>query len=147
MTTEPLLIEFRVGCSPEHAFDTWCRRTSMWWPKRHSRSGDPNLEVTIEGRVGGRIYERTASGDEHDWGEITAWEPPHRLGYLWHIYGTRDEATDVDIRFLPSGDETVVRITHGGWERLGTRGEGLRERNRRGWAGLLPSFEAACEAA
>lgn len=25
----------------------------------------------MQGRVGGRIYERTAEGVEHDWGEVT----------------------------------------------------------------------------
>ena len=34
--TEP--IEFEVACSPEHAFDTWANRTSMWWPISHSVS-------------------------------------------------------------------------------------------------------------
>ena len=59
-----------------------CRR---WWPKGHSASGDPDAVVTLEPRLGGRIFERTPDGAEIDWGEITAWDPPHRLGYLWHI--------------------------------------------------------------
>ena len=29
---EPLVLEFTVGCPPEHAFAVWAERTSLWWP-------------------------------------------------------------------------------------------------------------------
>ena len=50
MTVEPLELAFTVACSPEHAFDTWANRTSLWCPHGHSVSGDPDLTVTIEPR-------------------------------------------------------------------------------------------------
>jgi predicted lipoprotein with Yx(FWY)xxD motif len=43
-----LEVEFTVACSPEHAFDVWARKTSLWWPRAHSRSGDPGLTVAFE---------------------------------------------------------------------------------------------------
>lgn len=141
--TEPLEIEFQVDCSVEHAFDMWARKTTLWWPKGHSRSGNPEL-VTIEGRVGGRIFERSPDGEEHDWGEVTEWDAPHRLSYLWHIYGDRADATQVEVTFRPQGDGTSVQIVHSGWDRLGDKGRDLRERNRAGWDGLLTGFSAAC---
>src|SRR4029450_2723943 len=52
--TQPIEIEFEVACSPEHAFDTWANRTSMWWPPSHSMSSAPGLVVTFEPRPGGR---------------------------------------------------------------------------------------------
>jgi hypothetical protein len=63
---EPLRLAFTVGCPPEHAFATWAERTSLWWPTGHSVSADPELTVTFEPRPGGRIFERTPAGDEHD---------------------------------------------------------------------------------
>jgi len=39
-----------------------------------------------------------------------------------------------------------VTIVHRGWERLGARAPERRERNRRGWDGLVPHFRAACAA-
>ena len=57
----------------------------------------------LESGVGGRIYERTADGVEHDWGVVTVWDPPKRLAYLWHLGRDRSEATDVDIRFVARG--------------------------------------------
>jgi uncharacterized protein YndB with AHSA1/START domain len=140
---EPLQLEFTVARSPEDAFRVWAARTSLWWPADHTVSGEPDLTVTIEPRVGGRIYERTAAGVEHDWGEVLIWEPPHRLRYLWHLAADRSDATEVDIRFRGGPGATSVVIVHRGWERLGARGPQWRERNRRGWETLLPHYRGA----
>ncbi len=141
--TEPLSISFTVRCSVEHAFDVWARRIGLWWPRGHSVSGDPALAVVLEPRVGGRIYERTGSGVEHEWGSITAWDPPHRITYLWHLRADRADATEVTVTFAPGGESTIVTIVHAGWEHLGARGPEWREANRRGWAGLLPHYRRA----
>lgn len=140
----PLELTFTVACAPAHAFVIWTAKTSLWWPAGHSVSADPDLEVTFEPWQGGRIFERTSAGVEHDWGEILDWEPPHRLRYLWHIRRDRSDATEVEISFTAHDDGTVVTIVHRGWERLGTAGPQWRDRNRQGWAGLLPHFEQAC---
>ena len=92
----------------------------------------PDLQVVLEGAVGGRIFERTADGTEHDWGEVTAWEPPTRLAYRWHLGADPGDATEVEIRFVPTGAGR-----HPGRDRapgLGAArpgGEEWRERNRR----------------
>jgi uncharacterized protein YndB with AHSA1/START domain len=142
--TDPLELSFTVACSPAHAFSTWAERASAWWPRGHSVSHDPALAVTFEPRVGGRIFERTGAGEEHDWGEVLAWEPPHRLAYLWHLAQDRADATEVDVAFAGEPDGTTrVTIVHRGWERLGARGDALRERNQHGWGGLIPHYRAA----
>lgn len=104
---DPIRIEFDVACTPEHAFDTWTTRIGDWWPSSHSVSGLPEIEVVLEGWAGGRIFERAPGGAEHDWGEITLWEPPARLGYLWHLRSDRVAATDVEIRFVARDDSTT----------------------------------------
>jgi uncharacterized protein YndB with AHSA1/START domain len=142
--TEPLVHAFTVACPPEHAFEVWAVRTSLWWPPSHSVSGTPE-SVVFEPHAGGRIFEREPGGVEHDWGEVLAWEPPARLAYSWHLRQDRADATEVEVTFAASGAGTAVRIEHRGWERLGDRGPALRERNVRGWAGLLPRFAAACD--
>jgi uncharacterized protein YndB with AHSA1/START domain len=140
---DPIQIEFEVACSPEHAFDTWANRTSMWWPRSHSISAVRGLMVTFESRAGGRIYERTPDGAEHDWGEVLAWEPPRRLAYLWHLGTDRSRATEVEISFAGDAAATTVTIIHRGWERLGAEGEPWRRRNLQGWSGVLPVYRRA----
>ncbi len=144
--SEPLKLSFDVACSPEHAFMVWTSRISAWWPSDHTVSGQSDLEIVLESGVGGRIYERTPEGVEHDWGEVTIWEPPSRLAYQWHLCQNRADATEVEIRFIAQGvAATRVEIEHRGWERLGAAGEERRARNRGGWEALLPHFRAAIE--
>jgi hypothetical protein len=140
---EPIRLSFDVACPADHAFEVWTARIGTWWPADHTASGEADTRVVLEGRPGGRIFERTATGVEHDWGQVTIWEPPSRLGYLWHLRRDRADATEVEIRFVARDtDTTRVEIEHRGWERLGTGGEEWRDRNYGGWSTLLPHFVA-----
>jgi uncharacterized protein YndB with AHSA1/START domain len=141
---EPIRLAFEVACPLERAFEVWTGDIDRWWPADHTVTGADDLLVILEPRRGGRIFERTPGGIEHDWGEVTIWEPPTRLGYLWHLRRDRADATEVEIRFVPAGAAaTRVEIEHRNWERLGAAGETWRDRNRDGWATLLPHYVAA----
>jgi hypothetical protein len=139
-----LKMSFEVACPAEHAFRTWTSGIGTWWPSDHTVTGGPGLEIIMQGRVGGRIYERTADGAEHDWGEVTVWGPPEQLAYLWYLRQGRADASEVAVRFVAQGATvTRVEIEHRGWERLGAAGEERRARNLAGWEALLPHFQAA----
>jgi uncharacterized protein YndB with AHSA1/START domain len=143
--TEPLQIAFEVRCVSDHAFEVWTTRIATWWPADHSVSGNPET-IVLEPRVGGRMYERSPDGTEHDWGEITLWEPPRGFAYRWHLGRDRDAATDVQIRFEELGPATTrILIEHHGWDHLGVDAENWRDRNRVGWETLLPHFRTAIE--
>jgi hypothetical protein len=142
---EPLRMAFEVECPPAHAFDLWTQRASSWWPVQHTVTAQPGVKVVFEARVGGRVFERTPAGQEVEWGQITVWEPPRRLGYLWHIRADRADATEVEIRFEEQGGaRTRVEIEHRGWERLGSRGPRWRTVNQAGWNGVLPDYVRVC---
>jgi hypothetical protein len=142
--TEPLRVRVDLDCPAAHAFDTWTARLGSWWPRGHTVSGDPAADVVLEPFVGGRILERTPDGRETPWGEVTAWEPPRRLAYLWHLRRDRADATDVELVFTAIDDRTCrLDITHTGWERLGAEAETWRDANRGGWSGLIPHFVTA----
>ena len=147
--SEPLRVSFDVACSIDHAFSVWTQGIATWWPRDHTVTNRPDVSVVLEGRLGGRIYERAPDGTEHDWGEVTVWNPPQRLGYLWHLGQQRETATEVDIRFRAAGrDATRIEIEHTGWERLGAREEALRQQNRVGWDSVLLRYvEALTEGA
>jgi uncharacterized protein YndB with AHSA1/START domain len=141
--TAPLLISFDVDCSADHAFTVWTSKIGTWWPSDHTVSGDPE-EIVLEGYPGGRIYERTSTGERHEWGEVTTWEPPRRLSYLWHIGRARETATEVEISFTDEGAaRTRIDIAHSGWDEAGEDAEARRDQNRRGWDALVPHFVAA----
>jgi hypothetical protein len=143
--SDPLRIGFEVACSIHHAYVTWTERMSTWWPADHTVSGAPTA-VVLEGRVGGRIYERTEQGEEHDWGVVTGWRPPEQLSYRWHLGVGPEGATDVEVRFTGLDDNrTRVEIEQSGWEPLGAAGPELRRRNQVGWESLVPHALAAME--
>ena len=145
---EPIRLDFEVACPPDRAFAVWTEEIDRWWPADHTVSGTDDLTVVLEPRAGGRIFERTPGGLEHDWGEVTIWEPPSRLGYLWHLRRDRADATQVEVRFEAVADgRTRVAIEHRGWDALGADGEAWRDRNQGGWATLLPWFVERAEAA
>ena len=142
---EPLELSVVVQCDAAHAFAVFTASTSLWWPVSHSVSRQPGLAVTFEPRTGGRIFECSPDGTEFDWGEITMWDSPKRLAYLWHLGVDRSLATQVRVEFVPlTADSTRVEITHSGWDSLGDLGPPRRDRNQRGWDGVLPHFVAAC---
>jgi hypothetical protein len=144
--TEPLTITFDVACSIDHAFDLWTSRIDTWWPANHTVTAEPDLTVILQGEVGGRIFERTSAGAEHEWGRITVWDPPARLSYTWHLRADLAEATEVDIRFHRIGArETRVDIEHRGWDRLGVAGPERRAGNHLGWAGIIPHYLRAVD--
>lgn len=142
---EPLRLSFDVACSVEHAFATWTSGIDRWWPADHTGSGRADATVILEPWLGGRIYERALDGQETDWGQVTVWSPPDRLGYSWHLRRSRADATDVEIRFVALGAGTRVEIEHTGWERLGAAGPEWRNRNQGGWESLVPHFRAAID--
>ena len=146
MSEDPLRMSFDVDCSVEHAFEVWTSGIGTWWPPDHTASGRAQL-VVLESGVGGRIYERSPDGVEHDWGTVTVWDPPAQVSYLWHLGRDPAHAGEVDVRFQARADGvTEVEIEHRGWQRLGDSGDAAlawRRRNLDGWQTVTPHFRAA----
>ena len=140
------MLAFEVACDAEHAFRMWTEHASTWWPAAHTVSHERGVDIVFEPRVGGRIFERTTANLEYEWGSVTAWEPPHRLAYRWHIASDPSNATDVEVRFAPvDASATRVTVRHAGWERLGPeQGRQWRNINQGGWDGVVPEYVAAC---
>ncbi|MBA2555086.1 MAG: SRPBCC domain-containing protein [Geodermatophilaceae bacterium] len=145
--TPALRMRLDVACSADHAFHTWTSRIAMWWPAAHTTTGEEYLDVVIEPCVGGRIYERTRSGREVDWGRVVRWDPPRRFAFRWHLGTDASNATDVELTFVPAGpDATTVDLVHTGWDRLGAAGPVRREGNNAGWTAVFRHFVRAIDA-
>jgi uncharacterized protein YndB with AHSA1/START domain len=144
---EPIVVEFDVDCSPEHAFRMWTERTALWWPASHTVTGSSDLEVVFEPRSGGRIYERGPDGSEHEWGEVRVWDPPNRVEYLWHLFFDRSEGTDITLTFEPVERGTRVRLHQDGFDRLPDDvGRPRRDRTQGAWAEITMLYRDALPA-
>jgi len=106
-TQEPIRQSVHVDCPVEDAFRLFTEFFGDWWPA--------GGEHEIEPWTNGKIIERTASGEEREWGTITAWEPPDRLAFTWHPGADADRAGTVEVEFAVEADGTRVTVTHSDW--------------------------------
>jgi uncharacterized protein YndB with AHSA1/START domain len=141
-TTEPVQVAIEVRRGIEEAFRVFTTEIAAWWPVAgHSVEPDRVEAVVLEGRPGGRLYERWHDGGEADWGRVVAWEPPQRLVLSWKPNPERTAATEVEVRFVAvEPDHTRVELEHRGWERLGDLGPEARASYDGGWPGVLDSY-------
>jgi hypothetical protein len=77
--------------------------------------GGKNAKVFLEGRVGGRFYERRADGTEYQIGEVTSYQPPSLVTFTWRA-PSWDVTTQVELRFSAEAGGTRVELEHSGWE-------------------------------
>jgi uncharacterized protein YndB with AHSA1/START domain len=142
-TTEALAAirkTLRVDASPETAFETFTRQMGEWWPGGAHSVFEDRVAVVVEEEAGGRIYERSADGEEADWADVLVWEPPHRLVLRWRVNPKRGP-TEIEVRFVPDDGRTRVELEHRGWDRAGDA-EG-RAMYDSGWDTVLGGYTAA----
>ena len=135
-----------VSVPVERAFEVFTAEIGTWWPLRtHAVDTERSETVVMEGRVGGRLFERAPTGEEHVWGTLVAWEPPNRIVYSWHPGRGEETAQEVEITFGPEGEGTRVDIRHYGWEKLGDRLEETVASYNEGWDKVIAVYARAAE--
>lgn len=140
--------EVTVAGSPERAFDLFTNRMAEWWPPEHHLAGSPVVAMTMERRVGGRIYDSCEDGSESAWGQVTEWDPPSGFTFAWMITGTWQLETDVEkasrvsVSFTAEGDRTRVVVVHKDFWRLPVGGQGMADAvgGAEGWGAGLKTF-------
>jgi len=145
MALPPILKSIEVARTLDEAFNLFTVDMTQWWPlASHSVGGPDATWCGIEGRVGGRVYERTAEGAEHVWGTITIWQPPHRAAFTWHPGQPAEPHTDIEIRFTAiAGDRTRIELEHRNWEAIGARARQVHGNYDAGWNVVLGDRFAA----
>lgn len=123
--------EITVGGTPERAFDLFTNHMAEWWPAEHHLAGSPVVAMTVEPRIGGRIYDSCEDGSESVWGQVTEWDPPAGLAFAWMVTGTWQLETDVEkasrvsVAFTADGDRTRVVVVHKDFWRMAEGGQGM----------------------
>jgi uncharacterized protein YndB with AHSA1/START domain len=137
--TDAIRKSVTVPLPVEKAFGLFTDGIGSWWPfDSHSIEGD-RVENAVFDTEAKRLYERTADGTEHDWGDILAWEPPSRFLLGWRV-NPQSPGTEVEVRFTPEGEGTRIELEHRGWEKCGP---GERSSYDGGWDYVLGKFVQA----
>ena len=143
-----------VTAGVERAFRVFTEDYDSWWPRSHHIGKSPMTKAIIETRQGGRCYSEQEDGSECDWGQVLAWEPPHRLVIAWqitHEWGYQPDmskSSEVEIRFTAQpGGGTRVDLEHRHFERMGPEGDTMRVGvdGPGGWSSLMELFKAQAE--
>jgi len=110
----PVVRTVRLRCSRHQAFARFTQDISAWWPPGFTVSGQRPARVTVEGKVGGRVFEADHDGKEHDWGVVIAWVPGRRVTFSWAL-GVSGGTTDVDLLFTDRGQGCELTLEHRAW--------------------------------
>ncbi|MDB5722501.1 MAG: ATPase [Alphaproteobacteria bacterium] len=148
----PITRSFRVSAPQQKAFDVFLAGMGRWWPRDHSLLKAPRKDVVIEPEVGGRWFETGEDGSLNMWGRVLEWDKPNRAVLAWQINGEwaydPDFETEVEIRFTPDGDGTIVEFEHRNLEAFDrTARDGHVMAMDTGWGLILDSFKAEAEGA
>ena len=152
-TVAPVRKSVVVNATVEHAFAVFTEDFDGWWPRSHHIGKSPMKRAIIEPRTGGRCYTEQEDGTDCDWGQVLAWDPPHRLVIAWQItpqWGYEPDlakSSEVEIRFTPHGTGTRVDLEHRHFERHGEGGAAMRTGvdSPNGWGDLLSQYVAHAE--
>lgn len=140
---KPVMKTIDVARSASDAFRIFTEEMSAWWPLHsHTRAktsaGEKTVRVTIEPRVGGRIFETLEDGRELEWGEVAAYEPGANFAMRWRLGRPQDQYTDVRVAFEPlNANACRVTLTHENWERMGEEASKLRDGYNNGWVSVF----------
>jgi hypothetical protein len=112
----PIAFERHLPGSAGHAFVTYTARIGEWWPAgfRALAQQGPGSAI-IEPVVGGRVYERGPTGEEHDWGTVVAYVEGRFLVHTFHLAQDHGHPTEVSVAFTDDGDGCTMAFEHRGW--------------------------------
>jgi uncharacterized protein YndB with AHSA1/START domain len=142
-------VQVTVQAPIETAFKRFTDGCDSWWPRPYRLGEGERTDARIEPRSGGRWFERTADGQECDWGRVLDCEAPERLTVSWQI--TPDfrrepdpaRASRVEVRFAAEAkDRTTVTLAHRELERHGDQWEAMRDAVANAWPGIMEGYAA-----
>lgn len=146
----PVVKTVRVAADAKRAFEVFAAQMGRWWPADHHIGQTAFRDIIVEPRAGVRFYEVGVDGVECEWGYVKAYEPGERLLLAWQLNADwaydPDFEVEVEITFLPVGEQTEVRLEHRNLERYGSHAASVAGSisGEGGWPGILNCYAACC---
>ncbi len=135
-TVPPISREVLVDAGPQIAFDVFTGDIGRWWPVAELSVYGAGGTVTMADE---EIVERSPDGHSALWGTITRWEPPFALSFSWHPGQLPNGASHVEVTFTAAGEQTLVTLTHSGWDTFDDPAA-ARAEYEQGWPLVLTQY-------
>jgi uncharacterized protein YciI len=135
-TVPPIRREVLVDADPAVAFEVFTARIGLWWPIAEKSVYGAGGTVAF---AGGQIIEQSPDGQRSVWGTVTRWEPPTGVAFTWHPGHTPERASHVEVAFAAAGPQTLVTLTHTGWDVFADPAAARAEYDR-GWPVVLDRY-------
>lgn len=133
--------QYELRCSPQFAFEIFTAHISTWWDPVYTREAASFRTLTIEPRVGGRVFAtHTGLGDD-EFGRVTRWEPGEVFAMTSVLAQSPDAPSLITVHFAPSPAGCTVRFEHGGWSQANAE---FRSKFTQ-WRVILDRFAALAE--
>lgn len=119
--TSKVYVSLRVPADPLRAFEAFTQEIALWWRPSSLFAVTPRGDgkLAFEPGVGGRLFTTIEGDREFEIGRISVWQPGERLVFSWRQASFKPEqATEVEVRFEPVGDETRISIEHRAWDSI-----------------------------
>jgi uncharacterized protein YndB with AHSA1/START domain/uncharacterized protein YciI len=136
-TVPPIRREVLVDAGPAVAFEVFTARIGLWWPIAEKSVYGADGTVAF---AGGQIIEQSPDGRRAVWGTVTRWEPPTRVAFTWHPGHAPERASHVEVGFAAAGPQTLVTLTHTGWEVFADPAAARAEYDH-GWPVVLDRYQ------
>jgi uncharacterized protein YndB with AHSA1/START domain len=149
-TLAPVVKSVVVNAPRERAFKIFTEFFGGWWPSTHHIGKQPYETAILEGKLGGRWYERATDGTECEWGRVLEWDPPAKVVLSWHLQPDWQydpdpaKASEVEVRFIAqAGASTLVELEHRNLERHGDGSAKMRTGvdSPGGWTTIVELYE------
>jgi hypothetical protein len=108
VSVDSILTTVVVDLDAAEAFEVFTTEMPQWYRRGAASLGGPEKETALrlEPHVGGRVLRVDPDGTETATGQVTAWQPGARLGFV------DQRGTEVEVWFEPDGSSTRVVLEH-----------------------------------
>jgi Activator of Hsp90 ATPase homolog 1-like protein len=118
-----LVLSYDLPCAAKRAFMIYVDEIGSWWPGHVSADPSAFVGMRIEPWPGGRLYAVYRSGEEADWGVVSAIEPGRFLQHTLSLPHRSSSSTTVSVTFDDHDTGSRLTLSQTAWDGVDALGQ------------------------